>query len=125
MDNYVYTREDLTTVRKHLAPGGMVAMGFVVHEKWIADRLNTLLTHVFGHRPLVYQTDRRAFDTVFFSPADLRDPAFYKETGMPVAADGTVPFARWVIRKKGVVEMGSMSCATWEIPSWWWSTILT
>jgi len=53
-----------------------------------------------------------SFEPVFFSADDLRDPAFYKETGMPVAADGTVPFARWIIRKKGVVELGSMGCAT-------------
>jgi SAM-dependent methyltransferase len=66
MDNYVYTLENLETVRRHLAPGGMVAVGFVVHEKWIADRLFTLLDRVFGHAPLVYQTNRLAFDTVFF-----------------------------------------------------------
>jgi spermidine synthase len=66
MDNYVYTQEDLQTVRSRLAPGGMVAMGFVVHDKWIADRLYTLLNHVFGHPPLVYQTDKLAYDTVFF-----------------------------------------------------------
>jgi hypothetical protein len=53
-----------------------------------------------------------SFGPVFFSPADLRNPAFYTETGMPVAKDGTVPFARWVIREKGKVEMGSMGCAT-------------
>ena len=53
-----------------------------------------------------------SFDPVFFSLADLRDPAFYSETGMPVATDGIVPFARWVVRKKGVVELGSMGCAT-------------
>src|SRR6185503_14390123 len=33
-------------------------------------------------------------------------------TGMPVAKDGTVAFARWVVRKKGEVELGSMGCAT-------------
>ncbi|MCC6368029.1 MAG: hypothetical protein IT165_31275 [Bryobacterales bacterium] len=53
-----------------------------------------------------------SFEPVFFSASDLRDPAFYSETGMPVAADGTVPFARWVVRRKGVVELGSMGCAT-------------
>ena len=66
MDNYVYTRENLETVRRHLAPGGLVVLGFVVHEKWIADRLFTLLDRVFGHAPLVYQTDHFAFDTLFF-----------------------------------------------------------
>ncbi|AXC14817.1 hypothetical protein ACPOL_5569 [Acidisarcina polymorpha] len=49
---------------------------------------------------------------VFFSEQNLRDPNFFKETGMPVAKDGTIPFARWVVRRKGIVELGSMSCAT-------------
>jgi hypothetical protein len=66
MDNYVYTQQNLETVRRRLAPGGMIALGFVVHEKWIADRLFTLLDRVFGHPPLVYQTDHYAYDTLFF-----------------------------------------------------------
>jgi len=49
---------------------------------------------------------------VFFSAGDLGDSAFYDQTGMPVAKDGSVPFARWVIRRKGEVEMGSMGCHT-------------
>jgi mono/diheme cytochrome c family protein len=52
------------------------------------------------------------FGPLFFSKANLRDPAFYRKTGMPVAKDGTVPFARWVIRRKGQVELGSMGCNT-------------
>ena len=31
---------------------------------------------------------------------------------MPVAKGGTIPFARWVIRRKGEVELGSMGCNT-------------
>jgi hypothetical protein len=53
-----------------------------------------------------------SFGPVFFGAADVRDREFYKEAGMPVAKDGTVPFARWVIRKKGTVELGSMGCNT-------------
>jgi hypothetical protein len=53
-----------------------------------------------------------AFGPMFFTAEDLRGPDFYKTAGMPVGKDGTVPFARWVIRRKGVVELGSMSCAT-------------
>jgi hypothetical protein len=49
---------------------------------------------------------------MFFSAQDLRDPEFLRSTGMPVAKDGTIPFARWVVRRKGVVELGTMSCAT-------------
>ena len=53
-----------------------------------------------------------SYGPVFFSAADVRDPAFFDKTGMPVAKDGTVPFARWVIRSKGEVELGSMGCNT-------------
>lgn len=52
------------------------------------------------------------FGPLFFSAANLRDRAFYKKTGMPVAKDGTVPFARCVIREKGQVDLGSMGCKT-------------
>jgi hypothetical protein len=52
------------------------------------------------------------YTELFFSAADLRDRLFYKKAGMPVATDGTVPFARWVIRRKGQVELGSMGCNT-------------
>src|SRR5688572_21326764 len=53
-----------------------------------------------------------SFGPVFFSAADVRDPGFFEKTGMPVAKDGTIPFASWVIRKKGEVELGSMGCNT-------------
>src|SRR5262245_5361206 len=51
-------------------------------------------------------------NAVFFSARDVRDRNFYEQTHMPVAKDGTMPFARWVVRKKGEVELGSMGCAT-------------
>lgn len=66
LDNYVYTKEDLENVRRHLAPGGIVSISFTVHEKWIADRLFTVLDHVFGHPPLVYQDTSLAYGTLFF-----------------------------------------------------------
>jgi len=53
-----------------------------------------------------------SLNPVFFTAANLLDPEFFLKTGMPVAKDGTVPFARWVVRKKGVVELGSMGCNT-------------
>jgi mono/diheme cytochrome c family protein len=49
---------------------------------------------------------------VFFTPQDLRDPEYFKRMDLPVAKDGTFPFARWVVRKKGSVELGSMGCNT-------------
>lgn len=41
---------------------------------------------------------------------DVRDPRWLAMTGTPVAADGTLPWVQYVVRKKGVVELGSTSC---------------
>ena len=45
-------------------------------------------------------------------PADLfvRDPKFVRETGTPIAGDGTLPFFRYVVSKKGEVTTGVLSC---------------
>ncbi len=53
-----------------------------------------------------------SYHPVLFGAAEVRDPAFYERAGMPVGNDGTIPFARWVIRRKGDVELGSMGCNT-------------
>jgi len=43
--------------------------------------------------------------------AEVRDAAWYRQGGVPLAKDGTVSFFRYVVRKKGEVELGSSSCA--------------
>ena len=55
--------------------------------------------------PIFYDTDFRVV-----SASDLVDPDWYRETSTPLGKDGTVPFVRYVIRKKGVVEVGQLSC---------------
>ena len=45
------------------------------------------------------------------SAADVRDPHWYEKTGARAAKDGTLPFVRYVIREKGKVELGTLSCA--------------
>jgi hypothetical protein len=50
---------------------------------------------------------------ILFSEA--RDPAWYDKIKVPLAKDGKqegiMPFARYVIREKGKVEIGNLSCA--------------
>src|SRR5438128_636872 len=61
----------------------------------------------------------RAGELVFNAPIGYQDassspfldPRFYQQAAVPVAKDGTVPFRRYVIRKKGIVEVGGTSCA--------------
>lgn len=75
MDNYVYTVQNFENVRRHLAPGGIVAVTFTVHEKWIADRIFTAMAHVWGRDPLVYQGDVHSWGTtLLIGPPDLRVP---------------------------------------------------
>ena len=58
--------------------------------------------------PIAY--DSAAWATSVVSVADVRDPAWYAATRAPVGADGILPFTRFVIRKRGVVEIGEQAC---------------
>jgi hypothetical protein len=42
-----------------------------------------------------------SYAPVFFSAKDLQDPRFFERLGMPIAKDGTIPFARWVDPPQG------------------------
>ena len=42
---------------------------------------------------------------------NVRDLSWYVRTGVPLDGRSEMPFARYVIRKKGVVEVGNLSCA--------------
>lgn len=53
--------------------------------------------------PIFYETLVRA--------ADVRDPVWYEKTGAQAAKDGTLPWFRYVVREKGKIEMGTLSCA--------------
>lgn len=41
---------------------------------------------------------------------DVRDPAWYEKNRVPITKDGVMPFYRYVIRRKGEVEVGAFSC---------------
>jgi len=62
----------------------------------------------------------RAGELVFDSPvfydniakiADVRNPEWYEKLRIPATKDGTLPWFRYVIREKGKVELGTLSCA--------------
>ena len=67
---------------------------------------------------------KKAGETVFDAPlgfesdpflgivtaALIRDPAWYLKAEVPAARDGIVPFVRYVVRTKGVAEVGNLSC---------------
>ena len=75
-----------------------------------------------GHRPpLTTEADWiRAGETVFDAPVkpafmsieEVRNPTWYTEVQWPVAADGTIPILRYVVKRRGEVALEMFSCAT-------------
>lgn len=63
---------------------------------------------------LVFEAPFAYDDNPFFAvltAAEVGDAKWYQQVGAPVTKDGVLPFARYVIRKKGVIEIGNLSCA--------------
>ena len=89
---------------------------------WLKQQEPAVLWDNGGHRPLLHteldwiRAGEAVFDaTVFYdviaTTADVRRPAWYQKTGALVAKNGTMPFARYAVRKKGEVQVGSNACA--------------
>ena len=99
------------------------------YMEWLKKQEPVIVWDDAGHRPAL-QTEAdwiKAGEAVFDSPSvfvgehghgriftlsDIRNPAWYQKTGMPVTPQGVLPFLHYVIREKGKVELGSFSCAT-------------
>ncbi|OYW44123.1 MAG: spermidine synthase [Sphingomonadales bacterium 12-68-11] len=53
LESFLFTREALESVRKHLKPNGAFAMYNYYREPWLIDRLAGTAATVFGHAPCV------------------------------------------------------------------------
>ncbi len=95
------------------------------YMEWLKQREPVIVWGGKGHKPpLSTEADWvKAGEIVFGSPihlnghlvvtlAEVRDPAWYQKVDTPVARNGTMPFARYFIRRKGEIELGALSCAT-------------
>jgi mono/diheme cytochrome c family protein len=59
--------------------------------------------------PIAYDSDPIALGLL--TSSGVRDPAWYQKVGVQVTNEGVMPYARYVIRKKGTVEVGNLACA--------------
>ena len=94
----------------------------LAYMDWLKEQDPIILWDDKGHTPAL-QRDAdwiRAGEIVFDAPLgsnpnfrieDIRNPAWYQKTRVPIARNGTVPEFQYVVRKKGVVELGFNSCA--------------
>jgi hypothetical protein len=88
---------------------------------WLKQQEPEIVWDDSGHAPPL-KTDQdwiRAGEIVFDAPVrfggarlldSIRNPSWYEETGTPLAKDGTLPIFRYVIVKKGMIEVGQNAC---------------
>jgi SAM-dependent methyltransferase len=89
LDNFVYTAESFREMRSHLAPDGVLAVTFTVHEQWIADRLAALFTQTFGVPPRVYQGAKSSSSgTVFLGGSPVGGNVGLSSGFIPAPASG-------------------------------------
>jgi hypothetical protein len=55
--------------------------------------------------------DEPTFYDVLVQAADVKDPLWHEKTGVVAAEDGSLPYFRYVVREKGKIELGTISCA--------------
>jgi hypothetical protein len=92
---------------------------------WLKRQEPEIVWDDVGHAPALktsadwIEAGEVAFDApiVFNGEGDaqatwVRDRAWLEKTGTPVAKGGSLPFVRFVIRRKGVIELGDLSCGT-------------
>jgi hypothetical protein len=53
-----------------------------------------------------------AFHNLDVTPDQVRSPAWYQATGVSLTKGGVMPFQRYIIRKKGEIEVSGNSCAS-------------
>lgn len=51
LENYLFTQEGVNIAKAHLQPNGIFAMYNYYRERWLIDRLATMLTASFSHSP--------------------------------------------------------------------------
>ena len=84
------------------------------------ERFRTLEPEIAFHPDRLHTPEEwaKAGEAIFDAPTFFQNPdqapagpRHFPAAGVPVAADSTYPFSRYVIRKKGEVELGGNSCA--------------
>ncbi len=97
LDNYVYTREALADVKRHLSPRGLLALSFAIPDEreWLASKLYKLVGEAFGEAPVVLDV---GYDRSY---AYLAGPAL-KASG----SEALAPLLPRVVSTERLLEIG-------------------
>ncbi len=94
LESFLFTREAMASVRRHLKPGGAFAMYNYYREPWLIDRLAGTAAAVFGHAPCVdTYAGAQAVVSVAMSPADQKCASAWTPSAAAIApASDNAPF---------------------------------
>ncbi len=82
LESYLFTRESMESVRRHLKPGALFVMYNYFRQGWIVSRLTRTLGDVFGRPPIVLSMPH-----LDFIPANLKMEGFTMFMDGPRAAE--------------------------------------
>ncbi len=86
LDNFVYTLESVRAAKARLAPGGGLALMFMVQEIYIEEHLIAILYQAFDAPPLVSRGRHAVFNRLY-----LAGPGFAHLASDPLFRDMTFP----------------------------------
>jgi SAM-dependent methyltransferase len=91
LESFLFTRQAMESVRRHLKPGGGFAMYNYYREPWLIDRLAGTVAAAFGHAPCVdTYAGAQAAISVAVNAADQRCATIWRPTpGETVIAPAT------------------------------------
>jgi hypothetical protein len=91
IDSYVYTLEAVQTAKRLLAPNGLMIVKFQVTTTWIAGRLSSLLSTVFGSPPFEFRNEEGNFFFISGSQARIEEALGDQRLADYVRHHGNVP----------------------------------
>lgn len=71
LENYLYTVEAITTVKKHLKPDGIFTIYNYYGVNWVAQRLANTVDNVFHHVPCFTTESRNDYSSTAFAAATV------------------------------------------------------
>jgi SAM-dependent methyltransferase len=86
LDNFIYTLEGMREVRRLLAPGGRAALSFASNERWIHERLLSLLDGAF-ERPTAFFVEPTGYANGVLYLNQKTEPAPVSRRGALVPSD--------------------------------------
>ena len=95
LESYLFTREAMAAVRRHLTERGGFAMYNLYREQWLVDRFAATVASAFGHEPCVDEVQRasgQAVISVAVDEADQRCGAPFRYTARVAPATDDRPF---------------------------------